>query len=91
VGVSAEHVSRTLASGSCGAGLVLCGFARSASAAAPLIPLEQFAADLAMSAPRISPDGSRVGDGEHSLWRPDMRLTLYGRLEALLAANLGQQ
>jgi len=29
-----------------------------------------------------------IKDGEHSLWRPDMRLNLYTRLEAFLAANL---
>jgi len=29
-----------------------------------------------------------IKDGEHSLWRPDMRLSLYTRLEAFLAANL---
>jgi hypothetical protein len=85
-----EHVSRTLASWSCGAGLFLCALARAASAAAPLISLEQFAAGLAMSAPRISPGGSRVVDGDHSACRSNMRLTLYGGLEAFLAANLGQ-
>ena len=31
-----------------------------------------------------------IKDGDHGLWRSDMRLTLYGRLEAFLAANLGQ-
>jgi dipeptidyl aminopeptidase/acylaminoacyl peptidase len=59
-GLSVEHVSRTLPSWCCGAGLVLCAFARAAFAAAPLIPLERFAAGPAMSAPRISPDGNRV-------------------------------
>jgi hypothetical protein len=28
-----------------------------------------------------------IKDGERSLWRPDMRLNLYTRLEAFLAAN----
>jgi dipeptidyl aminopeptidase/acylaminoacyl peptidase len=30
-----------------------------------------------------------IKDGEHSLLRPQMRLTLYRKLEAFLAANLG--
>jgi dipeptidyl aminopeptidase/acylaminoacyl peptidase len=29
-----------------------------------------------------------IKDGEHSLLEPDMRLTLYGKLTAFLAANL---
>jgi hypothetical protein len=29
-----------------------------------------------------------IKDGEQSLWRPDMRLNLYTRLEAFLAAHL---
>ena len=57
---SVEHVIRRLACWCCGAAVGLCAFARVAAAAAPLIPLEQFAAGPAMSAPRISPDGSRV-------------------------------
>jgi len=30
-----------------------------------------------------------IKGGDHSLWRPDMRLTLHSTLEPLLAANIG--
>ena len=42
----------------------------------------------ALSQHGVSNELVLIKDGEHSLLEPDMRLTLYGKLTAFLAANL---
>ena len=44
----------------------------------------------ALSGHRVRNELVLIKDGDHGLWRPDMRLTLYGKLAAFLAVNLGQ-